>query len=324
MLQPVQRVVVSEAQHLCQVRRGELSWRVTRVEPLEHRYEGRVAPLWDLYLCLGGLLEPTRKHGAEVLALRYEDGLVRIDLLVLHHKGDVTEIRAVEHAAHVLNQRVHCHVVQRALLQPPHVQYMEIVEPLVTIKATKDVDPLRADQRGAVPLAAWRRVRGLRRPRRADPSALSRVQDVKLVGAPLSIVAPEEKDLVPDEVRRVAPEAGRRRAKDLGLRPLELLRVEDMEVCQVLVPAVAAEEVEPAADDGHGVGVPRLRQGARQRRLHPGHGLQVNDVHIIEALGPVVAAKHVELACQPRKGVARPGRGRVPGSLRLDPGEAPV
>mmetsp|Transcript_72327 Transcript_72327/g.207510 ORF Transcript_72327/g.207510 Transcript_72327/m.207510 type:complete len:291 (+) Transcript_72327:410-1282(+) len=283
----------------------QLPRSVAGVEPLEHGYEGGVAPLLDLDLGHVGLCEAApAKHSTEVLALGYENGLVRVDLLALHHECDIAEIRAVQQLAHVLDERVHRDVVQGALLQPAHVEYVQIVQPLVSVEATEDVDPLRADQRSTVPLAARRRVRGLRRPRRTHPLAFSSVQDVQLVGAPLAVVAAEEKYLVTDQVRGVAPKTRRRRAEDLRLQPLQLLRVKDVQICQVLVATVATEQVKLRPDQGHGVSISRLRQGAAQRRLHPRHGLQINDVHIVEALCTVVATEHVELMRQPRQRVA--------------------
>mmetsp|Transcript_38587 Transcript_38587/g.102037 ORF Transcript_38587/g.102037 Transcript_38587/m.102037 type:complete len:264 (+) Transcript_38587:382-1173(+) len=263
MLQAVERVVVRQAEHLGEVDRGEVARGVAGVEPLQHRQEGLVGPVRDLDLALARLRKTAvGEHGAEVLALRHKDGLVRVHVLALDDEGDVAEVRAVQEPTHVLDQPVHRDVVQRALLEAAHVEHVEVVEPLVPVEAAEDVDPLGADQGGAVPLPAGGRVGRLRGPGRADPLAFRDVQDVELVRPPLPVVAAEEEDLVADEVRRVAAEARGGRAHDLRLGPLQLLRVQDVQVREVLVPAVAAKQVEPRADHGHRVRVPRLRQGA--------------------------------------------------------------
>mmetsp|Transcript_6100 Transcript_6100/g.18084 ORF Transcript_6100/g.18084 Transcript_6100/m.18084 type:complete len:233 (+) Transcript_6100:772-1470(+) len=198
---------------------------------------------------------------------------------------------------------------------------MEVIEPLVPIEATEDVDSFRANQRCAVPLTPGWRVGGLCGPRRPDPLALSRVKDVQLVGSSLPIVPTEEENLVANEVCCVAPEPRGWCAEDLGLRPLQLLCVENVQVGEVLVAAMPTEKVELCADDGHRVRVTRLRQCPRERWLHPRHGLQVDDVHVVEALGAIVAAEHVELVGKPCEGVAGAGRRWCAGGRRLVPGE---
>mmetsp|Transcript_41713 Transcript_41713/g.120493 ORF Transcript_41713/g.120493 Transcript_41713/m.120493 type:complete len:314 (+) Transcript_41713:342-1283(+) len=305
MLQTIQRVVVGQSQHLGQVGRGKLARCVAGVEPLEHCNESGVAPLGDLDLPLVRLGEvPAAKHRAKVLALGDEDRLVSVDLLPLNGEGDVAKVRTVEELPHILDEGVHRDIVERALLQSTDVQYVKVVQPLRAVEPTEDVDSLGADQGGAMPLPARRRVRRLSRPCRSHPLALGGVEDVQLVGAALAVVAAKQEDLMTDQVRRVPPEAWRRSAQNLRLQPLQLLRVEDMQVCQVLIAAVAAEEVKLRADQRHRVRVSGLRRVAGERGLHPRHGLEIDDVHVVEALSAVVAAEHVQLVRQPRQSVA--------------------
>mmetsp|Transcript_126191 Transcript_126191/g.353373 ORF Transcript_126191/g.353373 Transcript_126191/m.353373 type:complete len:311 (+) Transcript_126191:584-1516(+) len=303
----------------------ELARCVPRVQPLQHCDEGRVAPLRNLDLSLVRLGKvPAAKHRPEVLALGDEDRLVGVDLLTLHDEGDVAEVGAIQQLPHVLDERVDSNIVERALFESADVQDMQVVQPLRPVEAAEDVDPLGANQGGAVPLPARRRVRRLRGPRWSHPLVLGGVKDVELIRSALAIVATEEEYLVTDQVRRVPAQTRRRSAQNLRLLPLQLLRVEHVQVCQVLVAAVAAEEVQLRADERHGVRISGLRRSAGQAGLHPRHGLEINDVHVVEALLPVVTAEHVQLVREPRQSVARPRRRRRAGGVCLVPSQVVV
>jgi len=101
-----------------------------------------MAPLWNFNLRFSTFYKATSgKHGPEVLALSYEDGLMRIDALALHNKSDVAELAAFQQPAHVLDERVHCHIVQCTFLEAANVQHVKVIEPLVAIEAAENVDP---------------------------------------------------------------------------------------------------------------------------------------------------------------------------------------
>mmetsp|Transcript_7392 Transcript_7392/g.18386 ORF Transcript_7392/g.18386 Transcript_7392/m.18386 type:complete len:308 (+) Transcript_7392:502-1425(+) len=254
-----------------------------------------------------------------MFALSDQNRLVRVNALPLDDERDVAEIRVIQKSAHVFDKSVHGHVIQRTFLQPAHVQYVEVVEPLIAVETTKYVNTFRTDQRSTVSLAPRRRLRGFCRPRRPHPFALLGVEDVQLVCAAFSIVATEEEHLVPDKVCCVPSQARRWCAKDFRLRPLQALRVEDVEVREVLVAAVPAEQVKLCADHGHCVSVAGLGQSTRQCRLHPSHGLEVDNVHVVETFRTIVTTEHVKLVGEPRERVAGAGRRRSPGGLHLMP-----
>ena len=68
------------------------------------------------------------------------------DLLALHNKSNVTEVRNVEQEAQTLDQSVHCNVTRRAHLKTANNENMQVIEPPIPVEATKDVDALGADQ----------------------------------------------------------------------------------------------------------------------------------------------------------------------------------
>jgi len=86
-----------------------------------------MAPVLHFNLCLARFFHSRGKHGAEVLALGRKNGFVCVDLLALHHKYHIGELRIVDDFPHVLNKAIHRLVVDLILLQLADVQYANVI-----------------------------------------------------------------------------------------------------------------------------------------------------------------------------------------------------
>lgn len=156
----LQIVGVRESNHFASSSRGEID-NPARIEELDHVQIRIEAPPIDLDAKLGRLPHPAHEHRLEMLALGHEQRLVPVQLLVFNHEDDVRECRIVDQSPHVADQIGDGLIGDPTGLYAADVQQEHIIQPLVAVEASKQVQVLVAHWAGRVSLSASRGAIGL-------------------------------------------------------------------------------------------------------------------------------------------------------------------